>query len=145
MKNTAQENPSRKFASVPILMLCGLLMSSSFVFSAASALAGGAPEMGGKWKVHNSIAGNESDQDCSFTQDGKELGGTCKSDSDKDRVKVTGSLDGNKVTWKYDSDYNGTKLTLIYTATVDDAAKFSGAVEVQPFGVTGEFTATRAK
>jgi len=110
-----------------------------------SALAAATPEMGGKWKVHNSIAGNENDQDCAFAQNEKELSGTCKSDSDKEPVKVTGTLDGNKVTWKYNSDYNGTALTLIYTATVEDSAKFTGSVEVQPFGVTGEFTATKVK
>ena len=45
---------------------------------------------------------------------------------------------------KYDSDYNGTPLTLSYTATLDDTGKFAGTVEVQPFGVSGDFTATAA-
>lgn len=145
MKYTAPENPPSHYTAIRILLFCGLFVFSSLAFAVKSSLAAAAPELGGKWKVHNSIAGNENDQECTFTQNGKELTGTCKSDSDKDPVKVTGSLDGNKVTWKYDSDYNGTKLTLIYTATVEDSAKFSGTVEVQPFGVTGEFTSTKVK
>jgi hypothetical protein len=36
-------------------------------------------------------------------------------------------------------------LTLTYTATLDDSGKIAGSVEVQPFGVTGEFTATASK
>ena len=60
-------------------------------------------------------------------------------------LAVTGTVDGKKVTWKYDSDYNGTALTLTYTATLDDSDKISGSVEVQPFGVSGDFTATPVK
>jgi hypothetical protein len=32
-----------------------------------------------------------------------------------------------------------------YTATLSDPEKFSGSVEVAPFGVTGDFTATLSK
>jgi hypothetical protein len=71
------------------------------------------------------------------------LTGTCKS-ADKE-VQITGGLEGKKVTWKYESDYNGSPLTLTYTATLDDSEKISGSVEVQPFGVTGDFTATPSK
>ena len=39
-------------------------------------------------------------------------------------------------------DYNGSPLTLTYTATLDDSGKIAGNVEVDPFGVTGDFTAT---
>jgi hypothetical protein len=145
LKIRQKDNSSRPLAFTGTSLLSSLLVFSLFVFTAMSALAAATPEMGGKWKVHNSIAGNENDQDCTFTQNEKELAGTCKSDSDKEPVKVTGTLDGNKVTWKYNSDYNGTALTLIYTATVEDSAKFTGSVEVQPFGVTGEFTATKVK
>lgn len=99
--------------------------------------------MTGQWKVHNSIAGNEGDEECAFTQTEKELAGSCK--SDQSTVQITGTIDDKKQTWKYESEYNGTALTLIYTATVDDIAKISGTVEVQPFGVTGEFTATPSK
>jgi hypothetical protein len=115
---------------------------SLFVLASAAALAA-TPAVTGQWNVHNSIAGNESDQQCSFTLNDKDLTGSCK--SDQNTVQVTGSLDGNKLTWKYNSDFNGTQLTLIYTATLDDSGKIAGNVEVQPFGVTGDFTATPAK
>ena len=58
---------------------------------------------------------------------------------------MTGAVDGKKVTWKFDSEYNGTPLTLTYTATLDDSNKISGSVEVEPFGVSGDFTATPVK
>jgi hypothetical protein len=119
------------------------LLASAALLIASSAFAAPAPGLTGQWSVHNSIAGSESDQLCNFVQTDDKLGGSCKGD-DKE-VKITGTLDGKKVTWKYDSDYNGTPLTLTYTATLDDSGKIAGSVEVQPFGVTGEFTATQPK
>ena len=118
-------------------------LASIALLFAASAFAAGAPSLTGEWSIHNSIAGNESDQQCKFVQTDNKLTGTCKS-QEKD-VEITGSLDGNKVTWKYDSDYNGSTLTLVYTATLDDSGKIAGSVEVQPFSVTGGFTATPVK
>jgi hypothetical protein len=119
------------------------LLAASALLIASSAFAAGAPNLTGSWSIHNTIAGNESDQECKFVQTENKLTGTCKG-QEKD-VEITGSLDGNKLTWKYESDYNGTPLTLIYTATLDDSGKITGSVEVQPFSVTGDFTASPAK
>lgn len=110
---------------------------------APTAFAAGTPSLTGQWAIHNSVAGNESDQECKFTQTDNKLTGTCKS-NDKD-VQISGSVDGNKVSWKYDSDYNGTPLTLTYSGTFDESGKLSGTVNVDPFSVTGDFTATPSK
>jgi hypothetical protein len=96
-----------------------------------------APSLTGKWKIHIVVAGNEQDQKCSFTQTDKALAGTC--DSDLGPAKVTGSVDGNKATWKFDSEYQGTPITLTYTGAFDDKGKLSGSVDVAPFNVTGDF------
>ena len=116
------------------------LLACSALLFASSAFAAGAPGLTGQWSVHNSIAGNESDQECKFVQSDDKLTGSCK--GTEQEVQITGSLDGKKVTWKYEMDYNGSPLTLVYTATLDDSGKITGSVEVQPFGVTGDFTAT---
>jgi len=136
-----QQRSSRRLTS-RIMMLCGLLAALPFGLTTKPALAA-APAMSGKWTVHRSIGGNDSDWECTFTQTEKELTGTCE--TDKDPSKVTGTIDGSKVTWKYDVDYNGSLVTLVYSATVDDPAKISGSVEAQPFGVTGHFTAVPSK
>ena len=117
------------------------VLAASTLLFAASAFAAGATSLTGQWSIHNSIAGNDSDQDCKPVQQENAITGSCKSAEGKD-LAVTGTVDGKKVTWKYDSDYNGTALTLTYTATLDDSDKISGSVEVQPFGVSGDFTAT---
>jgi hypothetical protein len=120
------------------------VLAASTLLFATSAFAAGVTSLTGQWSIHNSIAGNDSDQDCKFVQQDNAITGTCKSAEGKD-LAVTGTVDGKKVTWKYDSDYNGTALTLTYTATLGDSDKISGSVEVQPFGVSGDFTATPVK
>lgn len=117
------------------------LIASSALLFGCTAFAAGTPSLTGQWNVHNSIAGNESDQLCSLAQADNKITGTCKSQEGKD-LTVTGTVDGNKATWKYDSDFNGTPLTITYTATLDDSGKVAGSVDVEPFGVTGDFTAT---
>ena len=123
-----------------VLVMKKFLTTSTLFFS-ASAFAAGAPNLTGSWTLHNSISGNESDQPCKFVLAENKLTGSCKSQDDKD-LEVTGTIDGNKLTFKYDSEYNGTPLTLTYSATLDDSGKIAGTVEVQPFGVSGDFTAT---
>ena len=119
------------------------LLALSVLLITSTAFAAEAPNLTGQWSVHNSIAGNESDQDCKFVQTDSKITGSCK-DAEKE-VQVTGSIDKNKVTWTYQSEYNGTPLTLTYTGTLDDSNKIAGSVEVSPFGVTGDFTAVPSK
>ena len=119
------------------------LLAIGVVLLASSAFANGSPNLTGKWTVHQNIVGNESDQECSFVLTENKLTGTCK--GTKKDVEIKGGIDGNKLTWQYESEYNGTPLTVKYTATLDDSGKISGTVDVDPFGVSGDFTATPVK
>src|SRR5260370_58877 len=93
----------------------------------------GAQNLTGHCAIHNNIAGNENDQDCELAVIDNKITGSCKS-QDKD-LPVTGTVDGNRITWQFQAEYNGSPITLIYTATVDDSNKIVGTVEVQPYGV----------
>ena len=115
------------------------LLSFAVIGSAQS----NAPSLTGKWKVHASIAGNDSDSECTFAQTGTDLAGTCGI-AEQGTVKIAGRVDGKKVTWSYNSEYNGTTLTMKYSGTVA-ADKITGEVTVDPYAVTGEFTATLSK
>lgn len=97
----------------------------------------------GKWNLNSNIAGNVSDLTCTFTQKEQELTGTCE--SEQGPLAVKGKVDGKKVTWQFDVRWEGELLTLAYAGSLDDPAKIAGTVDVQPVGVTGDFTATPAK
>src|SRR5271163_2689852 len=122
-----------KLLALPLLLIS--------VTTLAQAPAGDAG-LTGTWKLHQSIAGNDSDSECTFTQKDADLTGSCK--TDKDPIKLTGKVDGKKVSWSYNSDYNGTALTVKFNGTFD-SGKITGEVEVDPFSATGDFTATQTK
>ncbi len=128
-------------------LLPGALVLGAAVYPVAIASAPAhAPDsldLTGQWSLHNSIEGNESDEDCAFTQADNKITGSCKT-SDQ-TMKVTGSLDGKKVSFQYDAEYQGSTLTLTYNATVDNSESFSGTVYVDPYSVSGQFTAKRPK
>lgn len=120
-----------------------VLLISIVSLSASAALAAQPPDISGKWNIHNDIGGSESDMTCTFVQKRTDLSGTCK--SEEKSYTIAGTVNDTKLMFKYGSEYNGTPLTLVYTATIDGMAKIAGAVEVEPLGVTGEFAATPLK
>jgi len=97
----------------------------------------------GDWRVSGDIMGNPVDQVCAFTQDGKKLTGSCKSGDASKPVEVTGEVNEKKVTWKFDSQYHGEALTLIFTGALDAASQLQGTIYVQPYGVEGAFSAKK--
>jgi len=110
--------------------------------SLASAQAPDKLPFDGKWKVHSEIAGSVNDQNCTFIQKDTQLTGKCV--TEQGEVQIGGIVEGKKVSWSYNSDYNGTPLTVKYTGTLDSGS-ISGDTNVDPFGVSGIFTATRSK
>src|SRR4051794_2514432 len=121
----------------------GYPMKFPFLLVCASGLAFAADPFTGKWQIHSNIAGNESDQACTFTQKNSDLTGSCT--SDRGTVNITGKVDGNKLSWSYKSDYNGSPLTVNYEGTVGSENKVSGNVSVPEFSATGDFTASPSK
>jgi hypothetical protein len=120
-----------------------LILSALLACAAFTALAADNASLTGKWKIHQSVAGNDSDSDCTFTQKDNDLTGSCT--ADQGSGKITGKIDGNKVSWSYESEYNGSPLTVKYAGTLDSTGKIAGSVAVEQFGVDGDFTATPVK
>jgi len=115
------------------------LLLSTFV------LASGADKtiVNGKWQVHSTVAGQESDAICTFTQKETDLSGTCT--TDQGTVNLIGTVDGKKISWSYKSQYEGTPLTVKFEGTLDSENKITGTVSVPEFSVDGDFTAAPAK
>ncbi len=122
------------------------MKSLLFIFVAASAavvMADDVSSINGKWKLHQSIADNESNQVCTFTQKSNDLTGSCV--GDRGSVNILGKVDGKKVSWVYKSDYNGGPITLTYQGTLDSKEKIAGTVTVEEYSTSGDFTATQVK
>ena len=117
----------------------------SFLLASAAVLAPAADNasLSGKWQVHTSAAGNESDSTCTFTQKADELTGSCT--TDRGTVQINGKVDEKNVTWTYKSEYNGSPLTVTFKGKLDSPTKMTGAVRAEEFGVEGEFTATQSQ
>jgi hypothetical protein len=120
-----------------------LLLSFLAVSTAALSSADDGASINGNWKIHTSIAGNESDIACALTQ--KESAVTGKCTSERGDVEMTGKITGQKVSLSYKSEYNGTPLTVVYEGTLEATAGMKGSVSVPEFGVAGDFTATQSK
>lgn len=100
-----------------------------------------AADISGKWNIQGSIDGNEITAACTFTQTSDDLAGTCV--RPEGPAKAAGKVDGQKVTWSYDIDYNGSPLTMKYDGTVD-SGKITGTITVVQYGAGGDFTATQS-
>jgi len=102
------------------------------------------PNVAGKWTVNSNVSGNASEQACTFTQ--KEDGaitGTCEGDQGPREIK--GKVDGKNVTWQFNTTWEGQTLTVIYSGVLESPTKMTGRVDVQPMGVSGDFSATQQK
>jgi hypothetical protein len=97
----------------------------------------------GEWKVRNDIASNVSEMTCSFTQKGEELTGGCA--TEQGNVEIAGKVVETTVTWVFKSVYNGGPITLTYKGSLGTDGQLAGAVTVEEFSVTGEFTGTPVK
>jgi len=97
----------------------------------------------GEWKVRNDISGNVSEMTCAFTQKGEELTGGCA--TEQGNVEIAGKVVESSVNWVFKSSYNGGPITLTYKGSLGTDGQLAGAVTVEEFSVSGDFTATPIK
>jgi hypothetical protein len=110
----------------------------AMVLVAVSPVLAADPSLTGSWKISLNVSGNTYPMVCAFQQDGEKLSGTCKGGDNSDNT-LTGQVQGQKISFKHQTPYNGDMITLSYSGTVSSATEIKGAVDVQPFGVQGDF------
>ncbi len=114
----------------------------------ALALHGAAPadSLSGTWKLTGDVMGNPLNELCTFKQEGTKLTGSCKNqdDSAAKPFDLTGELKEGKVTFSHGGDYQGQALTISYAGAFGSENELKGTIEVQPYGVSGTFTAEPA-
>lgn len=100
----------------------------------------------GMWKVNGDIQGTPVNMTCTLAEAGGKLSGTCLGASPEDTVpqKLTGDVTAKGVSWKFDTVYQGSPITLTWSGALSpDGAKMSGSMAVTPMGVDGTFTAAK--
>jgi hypothetical protein len=95
----------------------------------------------GSWKITINVAGESHEVSCTFQQDAEKLTGTCKGESGDG--PLTGTIQGEKITWAHQVPYNGDTLTLTYTGAFSSETEIKGDVAVAPYDITGEFSGTK--
>jgi enterochelin esterase family protein len=116
-----------------------MLLAIFALLFASSALS--AQDLTGLWTIYTNVSGNESDQECNFAVTGNKITGSCNSLFGGNVVPVTGTVDGNKVTWHYEIGMYSSTLTFNYSGNTDSSGKIAGTFLLGPFNVDGLFTA----
>ena len=110
-------------------------------FALVAALAAPADSVSGTWLIKGDVAGNPLESTCTIVVAASKISGSCKNAEGKENG-ITGEVKDGKVVFEHGGDYNGQELKIIYTATLPSAKEMKGTIEVKPFDVGGEFTAT---
>lgn len=97
----------------------------------------------GSWQLKGDVMGNALSSTCTFTQNGAALGGTCAVDG-MGTYDVTGEVKDGTTTFWHGGDYNGDKLTLVFTVASASPTEIKGDFVVKPFDAAGTFTMTPA-
>ncbi|HET8654427.1 MAG TPA: hypothetical protein VFL93_02750 [Longimicrobiaceae bacterium] len=103
-----------------------------------------ADSVAGTWQIKGDVMGNPLNEVCTITQEGSSLKGSCTSAASDKSYDLTGELKDGKITFRHGGDYQGEALTIVYTGTLDSPAEIKGTVDVQPYDVSGDFTAVPA-
>lgn len=110
-------------------------------FALVAALAAPADSISGTWQIKGEIAGNPLNTTCTLVVAQAKVSGSCKNAEGKENP-IFGEVKDGKVVFEHGGDYQGQELKIIYTATLPSAKEMKGTIEVKPFDVSGEFTAT---
>jgi hypothetical protein len=116
-----------------------LVAASVLALSPAAAFAA---DLSGAWKINGSFAdmGVTYSLTCTLTQSGAALSGPCKGPQGED-IKATGSVDGTKTDFSYDTTYQGAPVHLDYKGDVQADGTLKGAIDAG--AARGSFTAAK--
>jgi hypothetical protein len=114
-------------------------MKTVVALLALSVLPVAGADISGAWKVEGDIAEVHVNRVCTIKQADNKLTGACKNQVNE--TVLTGEVDGKNITWKYDADYQGTQVTLVYKGTLESDSAIKGSITVE--GALGNFTAKK--
>jgi hypothetical protein len=118
-------------------------MKTLLIAAAALVLApavASAADLSGMWKLNLNIADMAIPLGCTLSQSGGALTGTCDG-ADGKPCQVTGTVDGTKVAFAYDTTFQDMPMHVAYTGEMKSDTSMAGAVAVP--GASGTFTGTK--
>jgi hypothetical protein len=119
------------------------ILAALFFAALLPSAAQTAPTVSGNWALAYDVAGLSIKMSCVVTQTDAKLSGTCTGD-DKVVHALTGTVNGQAVTFKFDKTYQGTPITDTFVSPQgEQAGVIKGTMSVAPVDVSGTFTATR--
>ncbi len=97
----------------------------------------------GTWVVAGNVQGVPVNMSCALTVAADNtVSGSCIGDDTKTR-SVTGTVKDQTLTWSFNSEYEGSPITVTLSGVVDDSgAKMSGTIYVDPMNADGDFNAS---
>lgn len=114
-----------------------LLLSAFFLVAGVSSPAA----ISGTWTLNGDVEGVTYTATCIFAQKDNVVTGNCG--DGKVTHELKGKIVGDIITFTHDSTYNDDAITMNYTGKIGTDGKFTGSVEVEPYGSDGTFTATK--
>ncbi len=127
-----------------VLMTSAVLLAvTSLPSTMVAAAVPGAVPATGTWAVTGNVQGVPVTLSCALTTAADmTVSGSCLDDQTKSHP-VTGKVKDQTLTWSFNSEYEGTPITVTLTGVVDETgAKMAGTIAVDPMNADGDFSAT---
>lgn len=115
----------------------------ALAFLAAVPAVAAAPDttVSGTWTISGDVQGTAVEESCTIVQQDLLLTGSCDTQSGKYDLK--GKVDGKTVSYSHGGKYEGSDFVITYTGKLADDGTIGGTMDVDPFNVTGNFTAKK--
>ncbi|QMV17493.1 hypothetical protein GOB94_01285 [Granulicella sp. 5B5] len=125
-----------------ILMASAVMMVATSLPAETPVLTVAVPTMG-TWAVTGNVQGVPVTLSCALaTAADLTVSGSCVDDQTKSHP-VKGTVKEQTLTWSFDSEYEGSPITVTLTGVVDETgAKMAGTIYVDPMNADGDFSAT---
>jgi hypothetical protein len=116
-----------------------------FAMSPVLLAASTVPASTGTWKINGDVQGTPVIMTCVLTEADHKLTGNCTGAAGDMKPRVlTGEVKEETVSWHFDTEYEGNPITVSKAGKlIEDGAKMSGTMYVDPMQVDGTFFAVR--
>jgi hypothetical protein len=103
------------------------------------------PTSTGTWKINGDVQGTPVIMTCILTETDHKLTGNCTGAAgDMKPRMLTGEVKEETVSWHFDTEYEGNPITVSMAGKlVEDGAKMTGTMYVDPMQVDGTFAAVK--